>query len=374
MQEDLIDEEDYSETAAMRRSVRPALILSRRNITEHTTFVRHLLVGLADESIPAALICPPGQNIESVTPAPAAVFTHPPVALPLMEHLGIERLAGQLEKFKPTVLHCLCESRSGLARQLSRMMDLPYVLMINSLAKRMHKLPISTHRCARIIVPAETIRASVDRALPRLAERIAQINIGAFVETDTICFTDPSRLPSIVVAHPLRRVSDFENFFEAIKSLRTDGREFMVAIMGTGPAEHHIRKLLVSLGLSDIVTMVPVLDPWRSVVVAGDIFVQPQPLRRFSVFLLEAMAVGTAVAACWGGVDDLIIPNETAVVFEPDSEPSIRQALKQLLDEHDFARRLATTAQEHIRARYSVSAMVSATMRVYLEAQRQSER
>ncbi len=143
----------------------------------------------------------------------------------------------------------------------------------------------------------------------------------------------------------------------------------MVAIMGTGPAEHHVRKLLVSLDLSDIVTIVPVLDPWRSVVVAGDIFVQPQPLRTFSVFLLEAMAVGTAVAACRGGVDDLIIPNETAVVFEPDSEPSIRQALRQLLDEHDFARRLATTAQEHIRAHYSVNAMVSATLKTYLEAQ-----
>ena len=32
------------------------------------------------------------------------------------------------------------------------------------------------------------------------------------------------------------------------------------------------------------------------------------------------------MAACWGGVDDLIIPNETAVVFEPDSEPSIRSS------------------------------------------------
>jgi len=369
MQQDSVGEENGSDAAAIRRSLRPALILSRRNITEHTTFVRHLLVGLADESIPAALICPPGQNIESVTPAPAAVFTHPPVALPLMEHIGIERLAGQLEKFKPTVLHCLCESRAGLARQLSRLLDLPYVLMINSPAKRRQKLPISGHRCAKITVPAETIRASVAKALPRFAGRVLQINIGAFVETDTICFTDPSRLPSIVVAHPLRHVSDFENFFQAIKSLRTDGREFMAAIMGTGPAEHRIRKLLVSLGLSDIVTIVPVLDPWRSVVVAGDIFVQPQPLRSFSVFLLEAMAVGTAVAACWGGVDDLIIPNETAVVFEPDSEPSIRQALKQLLDDHDFARRLATTAQEHIRAHYSVSAMVSATMRTYLEAQ-----
>jgi glycosyltransferase involved in cell wall biosynthesis len=371
MQQDSVGESDFSDTAVIRRSVRPALILSRRNITEHTTFVRHLLVGLADESIPAALICPPGQNTESVTPAPAAVFTHPPVALPLLEHLGVERLAGQLERFKPTVLHCLCESRAGLVRQLARVMDLPYVLMINSLAKRMHKLPISAHRCAKIIVPAQTIRASVTKALPRFAERVAQINIGAFVETDTICFTDPSRLPSIVVAHPLRWVSDFQNFFEAIKSLRTDGREFVVAVMGTGPAEHHIRKLLVSLDLSDIVTIVPVLDPWRSVVVAGDIFFQPRPLRTFSVFLLEAMAVGTAVAACRGGADDLIVSNETAIVFEPDSEPSIRQALRQLLDEHDFARRLATTAQEHIRSRYSVNAMVSATLRTYLEAQQQ---
>jgi glycosyltransferase involved in cell wall biosynthesis len=367
-------EEDYLDATIARKSLRPALILSARSITEHTTFVRRLLVGLADESIPAALICPPDCNVESATPAPAAVFTHPPIALPLMERLGLERLAGQLEKFRPTVLHCLCESRADLTRRLSRVLDLPYVLMINSLAKRMHRLPISTHRCARIIVPAETIRASVVQALPRQAERVAQINIGAFVETDTICFTNPSRLPSLVVAHPLRRVSDFENFFEAIKSLRTDGREFMVAVMGTGPAEHHLRKLLVSLDLSDIVTVVPVLDPWRSIVVGGDIFVQPQPLRMFSVFLLEAMAVGTAVAACWGGVDDLIIPNETAVVFEPDSEPSIRQALKQLLDEHDFARRLATTAQEHIRNHYSVSAMVSATMRVYLEAQQQYQR
>lgn len=369
VRQDIAGEQDYLDTAMIRRSLRPALILSRRSITEHTTFVRHLLVGLADESIPAALICPPGQNTESVTPAPATVFTHPPLALPLVEHLGIERLAGQLEKFRPTVLHCLCESRAGLTRRLAQVMDLPYVLMINSLAKRIHKLPVSAHRCAKIVVPAQTIRDSVTRALPRFAERVAQINVGAFVETDTICFTNPSRLPSIVVAHPLRRVSDFENFFEAIKSLRTAGREFMVAIMGTGPAEHPIRQLLVSQGLSDIVTIVPVLDPWRSVVVAGDIFVQPQPVRTFSVFLLEAMAVGTAVAACWGGVDDLIIPNETAVVFEPDSEPSIRQALKQLLDEHDFARRLATMAQQHIRACYSVNAMVEATLKTYLEAQ-----
>ncbi len=368
-QENLTIDDGQSDAAAVRKSLRPALIVSNRNIVEHTPFVRHLLVGLADESIPVALVCPPGHDMESVAPVPAALLTHPLVDLPLMQHLGIDRLVAQLEKFRPTVLHCLCESRAGLTRRLARQLDLPYVLMINSLARRLHRLPISPRLCARIVVPAETIRASAAKALDRCVDRIGQINIGTFVETSTVCFTDPARLPSIVLAHSLRRVSDFETFFRAIKALLTDGREFMVVVMGTGPAEHGLRRLLVALDLADVVTIVPILNSWQSVIAAGDIFVQPQPLQAFSVFLLEAMAAGTAVAACWGGVDDLIIPNQTAVVFEPDKEPSLRQALMQLLDGRDFARRLAATAQEHIRARHSVSAMLSAVLDTYAEAQ-----
>ena len=108
-----------------------------------------------------------------------------------MEHLGIERLAAQLEKFKPTVLHCLCESRAGLARQLSRMLDLPYVLMINSLAKRMHKLSDLDPSLRQDCRAGRDHPRQCGQALPRFAERIAQIHIGAFVETDTICFTEP---------------------------------------------------------------------------------------------------------------------------------------------------------------------------------------
>ncbi|HSW01947.1 MAG TPA: glycosyltransferase family 4 protein [Sedimentisphaerales bacterium] len=362
-------EQADTDGATFRRSLRPALIVSTQNLTEHTTFLRRLLVGMADESIPVALVCPPGFDTESVAPAPAALFTHPLLPLPLMEHVGVDRLALQLERFRPSVLHCLCESRAGLTRRIARRLGLPYVLTINSLAAKVRRLPVSSHRCARIVVPAETIGVHVAKALPRFADRIVQVNMGSFVDTDMMCFSNPSRLPSLVVAHPLRRASDFEDLFKAVKALRTDNREFMMVVMGAGPAEHALRRMLVTLGLSDVVTIVPILNPWRSVVAAGDIFVQPKPLRGFSSFLLEAMAVGTAVAACWGGVDDLIIPNQTALTFEPHSEPSIRQALKQLLDDRDCARRLAATAQEHVRARYSVSAMVSAMLKTYAEAQ-----
>ncbi len=363
-----VSEED-ADIAAVRSSIRPALIVSESTLEERSTFLRHLLVGLVDESIWTTLICPPGYDLDSVVPMPVTVFSHPLVDLPLMKYVGIGRLSTQLAKYRPTILHSLSESEASLADQLARRLDLPYVQTVNSLARRFFGPRLSHQRCKAVIAPTQTIAVSLTKAYPRFADRVRQINVGTFIEEDSVCFSDPSRMPSIVLAQPLRRTSDFEVFFRVVKGLLADGYEFMVILMGSGPAEHGLRRLLDRLGIVQSVTLVPILDPWRSVLAAGDIFVQTQPLRAFNMFLLEAMSLGTAVAACRGGVDDLIIPDQTAVIFEPNDERGIRQALVQLLDHHDFARQLAMAAQEHVRTHYSVSRMVSATLRTYMEAQ-----
>jgi glycosyltransferase involved in cell wall biosynthesis len=360
---------ENSDTQGMRKVIRPVLIASERNAEDDTTFLRRLLVGLADESLSVALVCPPDCDRECVVPAPVEVFTHPLVDLPVINRLGIEQLEEQLEKFKPTILHCLCESRAALTRRLARRLDVPYVLAINSMTDRLHGLSISARRCMKIVVPAETIRTSATRDHFRFADRIRPIKVGTFVRGDARCFSDPSCMPSMVVAHPLDRVSDFASFLAAVKALRAEGREFMVVLMGTGRAEHRLWRLLEHEGLSETVTIVPPLNPWRSVLAAGDIFVQPQPTPRFSMFLLEAMSVGAVVAACQGGVDDLIVHNRTALVFEPGSEISIRQTLARLLDDHEFARQLAARAREYLLTCHSVSEMVSTILDTYSEAQ-----
>ena len=51
-----------------KKSLRLALIASEHTICEYSKFLERLLIGLADESIPVALICPPGYN-------PGTVFT-----------------------------------------------------------------------------------------------------------------------------------------------------------------------------------------------------------------------------------------------------------------------------------------------------------
>jgi len=365
-------QKDSRAQAVVNRPIRPALIVSERTVLEYSMFLGHLLVGLADESIPAALICAPDCDVDSVVTGAVEIIRYPAIKLPFVEPYNRNRLVEQLVKFKPTVLHCLCESKADITRQLARRLDLPYIMTVNSLwnrpAQRWAGLSMSRY-CAKIIVPAKSIAANVTKTYPRAASRVEQINIGTFVEQDYMCFSDPSRLASLVTTHPLDNVADFQNLFSAVRHLVISRYEFMLVVIGEGRAERQLRKLLAALDLVQSVTIVPRLKPWRSVLAVGDIFIQPQPNVAFNPYLLEAMSVGCAVAACKGGVDDLIIEGQTAVVFDPNDELSIRASLQRLFDRKEFARQLATGAQQYLKVNHSVSSMISAILRTYCQAE-----
>jgi len=352
-----------------KKSLRVALIASEHTICEYSIFLERLLIGLADESIPVALICPPGFNPGTVFTGVAEVINHPVFDLPLMGHINTRLLTERLSKFEPTIIHCLCESKALLTKQLAGRLDLPYVLMVNSLQKRWSHLSISSKNCAKIIVPAKSIAANMASVHPRLAEMIEQINIGTFTAEDSGCFSEPSRLATMVIADPLDKADDFENLFSVIRRLMINGYEFMTVIAGGGRAERQLWKLLSALGLLQIVSIVPRRMPWRSVLAAGDIFIQLKPNYVFDPVLLEAMSIGAAVAGCTGGVDDLIIEDRTAVVFDPNDEMSIMRSLQRLLDRREFARQIARTAQQYLKENHSVSKMIAATLKVYYKTQ-----
>ncbi len=360
---------DSASQPVTEKLLRPALVASPKMFAEYSMFLEHLLVSLADESIPTALVCPPDCGSSPVVPPSIEVIGHPAFNLPFLWRQNRRKLVERLIDFKPTVLHCLCESSAPLVRHLAWEMDLPYVLTVNSLQRRFDKLFISSSRCTKIITPAASIAANIAEVYPSFADRLEQINVGTFTSEASFCFSRPGQLVSMITTHPMENVSDFEKLFRAVKHLFIDGYEFMLVISGGGRAESRIWKLLSSLHLSHIVTIVPRLELWRSALAAGDIFIQPRPNNGFNPLLLEAMSVGTTVAGCKGGVDDLLIEDKTAVVFNPDDEISIHRALQRLLDSPEWARQLARQAQQHLRENHTVSRMVYSILQTYRDAQ-----
>jgi glycosyltransferase involved in cell wall biosynthesis len=352
-----------------KKSLRVALIASEHTICEYSIFLERFLVGLADESIQAALICPPdfdpGTDFTGIT----EVINYPIFDLPLMERLNIKLLTERLSKFEPTILHCLCESRASLTRQLANRLDLPYLLMVNSMHRRWSHLSISPDNCRRIIVPTKSIAENMSNIHPRFADRTAWINIGTFVAKKSGCFSDPSRLATMVITDPFRKADDFENLFNVFKHLLIEGYEFMTVIAGGDRKDRQLWKLLDALDLLKTVSILPQRLPWRSILAAGDIFIRTRPNYSFDPVLLQAMSIGTAVAGCKGGVDDLIIEDKTAVIFDPKDEMSIMRTLQQLLDRRELAHQVAENAQQHLRDNHSLSKMISDTLEIYNESQ-----
>jgi len=352
-----------------RKLLRVVLIASEHTVRDYSMFLRHLLVGLADESITSALVCPPTFNPDSVFTGNVKVIVYPTFNLSMMDPINFRLLVERLAKFEPTIIHCLCESKALLTRRLAHRLDLPYVLTVNSLQRRWSRLSISLKHCAGIIVPAKSLAKNIAEYHPRFADRIAQINMGTFVSESIRCFSDTSRIATMVIDGSSKKADKIENLLNVIRHLLIDGYEFMAVIVGAGRAERQIWKLLDALGLLKIVTIVPEQLPRRSVLAAADIFVQPRPNYAFSPILLQAMSVGAAVAGCTGGVDDLIIDGRTAVVFNPNDEMDIMRVLKGLLDRREFPRQIAGTAQQYLKENYSVSKMISATLKMYYETQ-----
>jgi glycosyltransferase involved in cell wall biosynthesis len=351
--------------------LRVALLGSKRTIAEYNTFLGHLLVGLADQSVSVALVCPCTRNFLSedrsggVILGSAEVINHPVFELPFCDSLNKNMLLEKMVKFEPDILHCLCESLAPLTKYLASRLNVPYVLSVDSLHKRPKQSYFSSEYCGSVIVPSKTIQANLIQAAPLLSQKIEQINIGSFTEDTISCFSDISRPATIIITYPFKNQNEFENLFGAIHRLVVEGYELIVVVVGGGQAETELWKLLAALDLLKIVTIVPRRIPRRPVLCAGDIFIQPKPSKAFDTMLLEAMSVGSAVAACKGGLEDLVIDNETAVLFDPADEMNIMSALQRLLDNRDFAHKIARNAQDYVRKNHSVSGMIAGILQVY---------
>jgi glycosyltransferase involved in cell wall biosynthesis len=340
------------------------LIFDTATFRRNSIFLEHFFVALADDSIQTAVLCPPDCDTSAMISPVVDVIRHPACQIPFFRRYNRDMLMERVKTFAPSVLHCLGREQISISRKIARAFDVPYLLTARGM-DTFHHADIADPLCAGVVVPCASIRDHISREHPSLASRIEQIETGAFVEDTCACFSRSQRLPGIIVVRPLDNAKDFEPLLQAVKHLAVDGHEFVMAMIGSGKAESAVRKMVRQMGLSQIVNIAPDFNPLRAVFIESDIFIQPRPLNAFSVPLLEAMSVGMAVAGCRGGVDDLLIDDKTALLFNPDDHLSIYATLQRILDDRTGAQQLAMSAQSYLRQHHRVSKMMAGLINAY---------
>lgn len=330
--------------------------------------VKPLAVGLLDELIDLAAVCPQAANAGEIPSPPVDIFAYGPLRRFGRWTGALERLGQELRGRRLELLHALDAEAVGLAHRLAGTLDLPYIVGSFSLSdvKRLHG---TGREAAAIVAAGDAIRARLLHRHVAPPEKIRVIRPGVYCAKRPTCFTNPRQSIAIVAAGSLDDVRPFRAVVESFAALLGDGRDCSLFILGSGSGEKHLRKLADSLGVRTEITIVdhPRQGQLPGIFKAADIYVSPAPARSVDMHSLLAMSAGVPVLAATDEKDpsDFLIADETALLFKCGDAAGLTAKLRSLLEDRPSARSLAERSLKYLRENHSPATMVSKLADVY---------
>ena len=152
----------------------------------------------------------------------------------------------------------------------------------------------------------------------------------------------------------------------ALARLRGKRRNFTATIVGAGPLEPSLRRLVHDLGLDDLVTLIggdPSPERWLR---DARLLVLPSEHEGTPNIVLEAMACGLPVVATpVGSVPDLVDNGHTGRLVAVGDADGLARALLGLLDDPEGAQRMGAAGRRRVEAGFDTGAVRAAMGDIY---------
>jgi glycosyltransferase involved in cell wall biosynthesis len=137
-------------------------------------------------------------------------------------------------------------------------------------------------------------------------------------------------------------------------------------LVGGGPQENNLRRLVAELRIQDAVIMPGFRNDMPQVLNTMDVFVFPTLEEAFPNALMEAMAMKRAVVATRvGGVPDMVRDGETGYLVKPEDPSAIAQKVSLLFKEEELRRQIGEAGKEFVAANCGHRVMIQRIEEVY---------
>src|SRR5205807_78220 len=188
------------------------------------------------------------------------------------------------------------------------------------------------------------------------------------------------RQPDIVQTHMIKgeqvvlavgrlsREKGQRDLVDAISRLRelNSALKFKLVIVGEGPERDSLERAINQKGFDALVLFIGHVEDISPYYAIADALALPSHSEGSPNVLLEAMAAGLpVVATAVGGVPEIAINEENALLVAPGDSDSFAQALNQVLTDPELARKLGRAAAMHVSEKFSPAAYVRSLLRVY---------
>lgn len=137
----------------------------------------------------------------------------------------------------------------------------------------------------------------------------------------------------------------FPLLVEAARELAAAGPPARFVIVGSGPEEERVRKLIVQAGVADRFVLTGARADAIRVASAFDVFVMSSLFEGFPVAVMEALALGLPiVATAVGGIPDAIRDGVEGLLVPPGDSAALARALRRLICDAGLRERMASAA------------------------------
>ena len=173
-------------------------------------------------------------------------------------------------------------------------------------------------------------------------------------------------VPVLLAVGRLSAEKGFADLIEAVAIAQRDTPGFRLVIVGEGPERHQLQAAVSRLGLTGRVLLGGHEDdmaPWYAMAYA---LVMPSHSEGSPNVLLEAMAAGLPVAATTvGGIPEMAIDGETALLVPPQNPQALARAIVTMLNNGVTAAALGQAGKKRAVERFSISSHYRSIIRVY---------
>lgn len=328
--------------------------------------LRHLVIGLLDEFFNITVIADGEADLSALPSPPVDLLVCPHPRLGLLWRRSIQDMAAQLEEKNIELLHSFDASTYELTRRLCQIGDWPCLVSVLDAKPHPTLAPLDEH-CRAVLAGSVPIRGRLLSRMGIAPEHVQLMRPGVHQLRKVSCFTQPDQSTAIIAAGSLDSYEPFAAVLEAFSALQKENYDCAGFIIGSGKYEHRLRQRAEQLGLMHQVTFVelPPQSQLPDIFKSADLFIYPQSSLRLEMEVLEAMAAGVPVLVGGPCAGDFVIDGETAASYDAASSADLTGKLKGMLDDHNVAIQLASSALGYLKEHHSPARMVMALAELY---------
>ena len=178
-----------------------------------------------------------------------------------------------------------------------------------------------------------------------------------------------SSAPTVVFAGRLVQEKGVDVLLRAFAGVNVEVPQARLLLIGDGPERPRLVRLVVELGLSEVVSMPGHLSREQMEDACSAAWVQVVPSRwaePFGMVAAEAMMRGTAVVASnCGGLTEIVQDGKTGLLVTPGNDGTLAEALLRLIGDPELMEHIGRAGREFALKHFTEAAFVERFIRLY---------